>query len=180
MVSVYATLAEGCPKEKIILVHQRIDGDPTDDRGAAPPELAWDWPITERYVRLFAGHLGLPLYWQWRALKLETFPGIVWNWPAGWFPTAAFQGNAGGVSRLSSISPEKGAAVPSHAATSTPGVTPGCARTPATLAGSRSTMRIRGLCIIGTKSAIDGRNGSLGPLKSSKTSLLAADSYPEA
>ena len=64
--SVYAILDEGCPKEKIILVHQRIDGDPTDDRGAAPADLVWDWPITDRYVRLFAEHLGLPLYWQWR------------------------------------------------------------------------------------------------------------------
>lgn len=37
--------------------------------------------------------------------------------------------------------------------------------------------RIWGLCIMGTKSAIDGGNGSLIPLKSSKTSLFIADSY---
>jgi len=30
------------------------------------------------------------------ALDPETFPGIAWDWPSGWFPSGAFQGNAGG------------------------------------------------------------------------------------
>lgn len=64
--SVFAVLDEGCPREKIVLVHQRVDGDPTDNRANAPNALLFDWPITDRYVKEFAAHMGIPLYTQWR------------------------------------------------------------------------------------------------------------------
>lgn len=75
MASVFAILDEGCPRDRIILVHQRVDGAPGEDRGGAPPGLWWDWPVTETYVQAFADHLGLPLYWQWRegGLSRELF-----------------------------------------------------------------------------------------------------------
>lgn len=43
------------------LWHHRVDGGPDDD-----PELRWDWPCTDDYVRKVAQALDLPLYYSWR------------------------------------------------------------------------------------------------------------------
>jgi len=43
------------------LWHHRVDGDPGED-----PELRFDWPCTDDYVRKVAQALGLKLYYSWR------------------------------------------------------------------------------------------------------------------
>ena len=46
-------------REKIVLYHQRIDGEP----GTEP---FMDWPCTDRYVALVGRHFELPVHFQWR------------------------------------------------------------------------------------------------------------------
>jgi len=48
----------GVPRSKIELWHNSIDGD--------TPGSFMDWPVTEDYCRVFAQHLGLPIYFSWR------------------------------------------------------------------------------------------------------------------
>ena len=48
------------PREKIILEHHCIDGDPEN------PTPFMDWPCTKAYVRAAAKELGLKLLWSWR------------------------------------------------------------------------------------------------------------------
>jgi 3'-phosphoadenosine 5'-phosphosulfate sulfotransferase (PAPS reductase)/FAD synthetase len=52
-------LRRGVPKDRIILMHQLVDGE----LGAEP---FMDWPITAGYCRAFAEALGLRLLYQWR------------------------------------------------------------------------------------------------------------------
>jgi 3'-phosphoadenosine 5'-phosphosulfate sulfotransferase (PAPS reductase)/FAD synthetase len=51
---------EGVPAERIILMHQHVDGEP----GVDQPFM--DWPCTEGYCRAFAQAMGLRLLFQWR------------------------------------------------------------------------------------------------------------------
>jgi hypothetical protein len=53
-------LKKGVPRERILLMHQHVDGEPGVDR----PFM--DWPCTEAYCRAFASALGLRLLFQWR------------------------------------------------------------------------------------------------------------------
>jgi 3'-phosphoadenosine 5'-phosphosulfate sulfotransferase (PAPS reductase)/FAD synthetase len=57
---VLSLLKRGVPKEKILLLHQHVDGEP----GVDAPFM--DWPCTESYCRAFARALGLRLLFQWR------------------------------------------------------------------------------------------------------------------
>jgi hypothetical protein len=51
---------KGVPAERIILMHQHVDGEP----GVDQPFM--DWPCTEGYCRAFAQATGLRLRFQWR------------------------------------------------------------------------------------------------------------------
>jgi 3'-phosphoadenosine 5'-phosphosulfate sulfotransferase (PAPS reductase)/FAD synthetase len=51
---------KGVAKERIILMHQHVDGEPGVDR------TFMDWPCTESYCRAFAQATGLRLLFQWR------------------------------------------------------------------------------------------------------------------
>jgi 3'-phosphoadenosine 5'-phosphosulfate sulfotransferase (PAPS reductase)/FAD synthetase len=53
-------LKRGVAKERIILMHQHVDGEPGVDR------QFMDWPCTEGYCRAFAKATGLRLLFQWR------------------------------------------------------------------------------------------------------------------
>jgi 3'-phosphoadenosine 5'-phosphosulfate sulfotransferase (PAPS reductase)/FAD synthetase len=53
-------LKKGVAKERIILMHQHVDGEP----GVDVPFM--DWPCTEGYCRAFAQATGLRLLFQWR------------------------------------------------------------------------------------------------------------------
>jgi 3'-phosphoadenosine 5'-phosphosulfate sulfotransferase (PAPS reductase)/FAD synthetase len=53
-------LKKGVAKDRIILMHQHVDGEPGVDR----PFM--DWPCTEGYCRAFAQATGLRLLFQWR------------------------------------------------------------------------------------------------------------------
>jgi len=53
-------LRAGVAKERIVLMHQHVDGHP----GVDAPFM--DWPCTEAYCRAFAQALGLRLVFQWR------------------------------------------------------------------------------------------------------------------
>jgi len=53
-------LKQGVAKERIILMHQHVDGQPGVDK----PFM--DWPCTESYCRAFAAATGLRLLFQWR------------------------------------------------------------------------------------------------------------------
>ena len=53
-------LKKGVPAERIILMHQHVDGEP----GVDQPFM--DWPCTEGYCRAFAQATGLRLLFQWR------------------------------------------------------------------------------------------------------------------
>src|SRR5262249_45121574 len=50
----------GVPANRIILMHQHVDGEPGVDR------LFMDWPCTESYCRAFARATGMRLLFQWR------------------------------------------------------------------------------------------------------------------
>ncbi len=50
----------GVPADRIILMHQHVDGEPGVDR----PFM--DWPCTEGYCRAFAKAMGMRLLYQWR------------------------------------------------------------------------------------------------------------------
>lgn len=63
--SVLALLESGFPRDRIVLVHQLVDGNPDTD-GPQPFDLRWDWPCTTAFCRALAQHLGIPLYFQWR------------------------------------------------------------------------------------------------------------------
>ena len=51
---------KGVPAQRIILMHQHVDGEPSKD----VPFM--DWPCTESYCRAFAKHLGVRILFQWR------------------------------------------------------------------------------------------------------------------
>ena len=53
-------LKKGVAKERIILMHQHVDGEP----GVDVPFM--DWPCTESYCRAFAQATSLRLVFQWR------------------------------------------------------------------------------------------------------------------
>jgi 3'-phosphoadenosine 5'-phosphosulfate sulfotransferase (PAPS reductase)/FAD synthetase len=53
-------LKKGVARERIVLMHQHVDGEPGVDR----PFM--DWPCTESYCRAFAQAMGLRLLFQWR------------------------------------------------------------------------------------------------------------------
>ena len=53
-------LKKGVAKERIVLMHQHVDGEPGMDR----PFM--DWPCTEGYCRAFAKATGIRLLFQWR------------------------------------------------------------------------------------------------------------------
>jgi 3'-phosphoadenosine 5'-phosphosulfate sulfotransferase (PAPS reductase)/FAD synthetase len=53
-------LKKGVARERIILMHQHVDGEP----GVDQPFM--DWPCTESYCRAFAQAMGLRLLFQWR------------------------------------------------------------------------------------------------------------------
>src|SRR5262249_22205363 len=53
-------LKKGVAKERILLMHQHVDGEPSVDQ----PFM--DWPCTEGYCRAFAQAMGLRLLFQWR------------------------------------------------------------------------------------------------------------------
>jgi 3'-phosphoadenosine 5'-phosphosulfate sulfotransferase (PAPS reductase)/FAD synthetase len=53
-------LKNGVAKERIILMHQHVDGEP----GGDVPFM--DWPCTESFCRAFAQAMGLRLLFQWR------------------------------------------------------------------------------------------------------------------
>jgi hypothetical protein len=53
-------LQRGGTRERILLMHQHVDGEPGVDR----PFM--DWPCTEGYCRAFAQAMGLRLLFQWR------------------------------------------------------------------------------------------------------------------
>jgi len=57
---VLGLLRAGVNKERIVLMHQHVDGEPSVDQ----PFM--DWPCTEGYCRAFAKALGLRLTFQWR------------------------------------------------------------------------------------------------------------------
>jgi 3'-phosphoadenosine 5'-phosphosulfate sulfotransferase (PAPS reductase)/FAD synthetase len=57
---VLGLLKKGVAKERILLMHQHIDGEP----GVDGPFM--DWPCTEGYCRAFAQATGLRLLFQWR------------------------------------------------------------------------------------------------------------------
>jgi 3'-phosphoadenosine 5'-phosphosulfate sulfotransferase (PAPS reductase)/FAD synthetase len=57
---VLALIEAGVPREKIILWHQHIDGEP----GLETPFM--DWPCTEAYCRQVAKALGVRIFFQWR------------------------------------------------------------------------------------------------------------------
>jgi 3'-phosphoadenosine 5'-phosphosulfate sulfotransferase (PAPS reductase)/FAD synthetase len=53
-------LKMGVARERIILMHQHVDGEPGVD------QTFMDWPCTESYCRAFAQATGLRLLFQWR------------------------------------------------------------------------------------------------------------------
>jgi diphthamide synthase (EF-2-diphthine--ammonia ligase) len=53
-------LKRGVARERILLMHQHVDGEPGADR----PFM--EWPCTEGYCRAFAQAMGLRLLFQWR------------------------------------------------------------------------------------------------------------------
>lgn len=53
-------LKDGVDKSKLELWHQDVDGGDDD------PEF-FDWPVTKSYIQAFGDHLGIPVYFQWRA-----------------------------------------------------------------------------------------------------------------
>ena len=53
-------LKKGVAKERIILMHQHVDGEP----GVDQPFM--DWPCTESYCRAFSQATGMRLLFQWR------------------------------------------------------------------------------------------------------------------
>src|SRR5947209_9614712 len=53
-------LKKGVAKERIILLHQHVDGEP----GVDQPFM--DWPCTEGYCRAFSQATGMRLLFQWR------------------------------------------------------------------------------------------------------------------
>ncbi|MDH6674999.1 3'-phosphoadenosine 5'-phosphosulfate sulfotransferase (PAPS reductase)/FAD synthetase [Paenibacillus sp. LBL] len=55
------------PKEKIKLVHMRVDGDPNDKS----KRQLFDWPQTDEYLEYFAKVLDLPLIVIWGDKSLE-------------------------------------------------------------------------------------------------------------
>ncbi|MFX3637303.1 MAG: phosphoadenosine phosphosulfate reductase family protein [Candidatus Pristimantibacillus sp.] len=55
------------PKEKIKLVHMRVDGDPNDKT----KRQLFDWPQTDEYLRYFSEALELPLIVIWGEMSLE-------------------------------------------------------------------------------------------------------------
>ncbi|MEB9892803.1 phosphoadenosine phosphosulfate reductase family protein [Bacillus cereus] len=55
------------PKEKIKLVHMRVDGDPNDPL----KRQLFDWPQTDEYLRYFSEELRLPLFLIWGEKSLE-------------------------------------------------------------------------------------------------------------
>lgn len=55
------------PKEKIKLVHMRVDGDPED----TTKRQLFDWPQTDRYLQYLSEKLDLPLIVIWGDLSLE-------------------------------------------------------------------------------------------------------------
>ena len=59
LASLLALLDWGVPRDRIILYHQRIDGEPGEEPFA-------DWPCTDRYITLLGQHFGLPVHFQWR------------------------------------------------------------------------------------------------------------------
>lgn len=59
LASLLVLLDRGVPRDRIILYHQRIDGEP-----GAEPFL--DWPCTDKYIELVGRHFGLPVHFQWR------------------------------------------------------------------------------------------------------------------
>lgn len=58
--SVLYLLDLGVPKEKIILLHHKIDGDGPNDT------LEMDWVVTNDYCRKFADAMGLKIKFSWR------------------------------------------------------------------------------------------------------------------
>ena len=62
---VLALIEAGVPKDKILLFHQHIDGDPSMG------ESFMDWPCTEAYCRLVANTLGIRIFFQWRVGGFE-------------------------------------------------------------------------------------------------------------
>ena len=57
---VLALIEAGVPKDKIVLWHQHIDGEPSLEN------MFMDWPCTEAYCRLVAQALGVRIFFQWR------------------------------------------------------------------------------------------------------------------
>jgi 3'-phosphoadenosine 5'-phosphosulfate sulfotransferase (PAPS reductase)/FAD synthetase len=55
------------PKEKIKLVHMRVDGDPHDKT----KRQLFDWPQTDEYLRYLSSTLDLPLITIWGDMSLE-------------------------------------------------------------------------------------------------------------
>jgi 3'-phosphoadenosine 5'-phosphosulfate sulfotransferase (PAPS reductase)/FAD synthetase len=55
------------PKEKIKIVHMRVDGDPND----TTKRQLFDWPQTDEYLRYMSRMLDLPLIVIWGDMSLE-------------------------------------------------------------------------------------------------------------
>jgi hypothetical protein len=53
-------LKRGVPADRIVLMHQHVDGEP----GVDSPFM--DWPCTESYCRAFSQATGMRLLFQWR------------------------------------------------------------------------------------------------------------------
>lgn len=59
LASLLVLIDRGVPRDRIVLYHQLIDGEP----GAEP---FMDWDCTSRYIALLGEHFGIPVHWQWR------------------------------------------------------------------------------------------------------------------
>src|SRR5579884_4502752 len=86
-------LKKGVASERIILMHQHVDGEP----GVDQPFM--DWACTEGYSRAFARAMGLRLLFQWRhgGFHRELLKENARTAPVGFEYLGGGVGTAGGV-----------------------------------------------------------------------------------
>jgi 3'-phosphoadenosine 5'-phosphosulfate sulfotransferase (PAPS reductase)/FAD synthetase len=86
-------LKKGVARERIVLMHQHVDGEPSVDQ----PFM--DWPCTEGYCRAFAQATGLRLIFQWRhgGFHREMFKENARTAPVSFERLDGSIGTAGGV-----------------------------------------------------------------------------------